>query len=57
MTKFYEIHNNNLIIKLAIRKTDCKAKSVCGVPEKVVELAENVSERLEPCCTADGNCC
>ncbi len=46
----FEIHNNNLIIKLAIEKTDCKAKSICGVEE----ILETVSE---PCCTPEGNCC
>ena len=49
----FEISNNNLIIKLAIEKTDCKAKSVCGVVEDV--KAVMVSD--EPCCTPDGNCC
>ena len=47
----FEIRNNNLIVKLAVEKTDCKAKSDCGVPE-VLETANN-----EPCCTPDGNCC
>ncbi len=47
----FEIKENNLIIKLAIEKTDCKAKEVCGVPEENEVMAE------EPCCTPDGNCC
>jgi len=49
----FEIRNNNLIIKLAVEKTDCKAKSDCDVPEEL----ETVSENNEPCCTPDGNCC
>ena len=49
----FEIQKNNLIIKLAIEKTDCKAKSVCGVPEEL----ETVSVTNEPCCSPDGGCC
>ena len=49
----FEIVQNNLIIKLAIEKTDCKAKDVCGVTEAL----ETVSANIEPCCTPDGNCC
>lgn len=49
----FEIRNKNLIIKLAIEKTDCKAKILCGVPEEL----EVVSANNEPCCTPDGNCC
>ena len=48
----FEIQGNNLIIKLAIEKTDCKAKSTCGVTEEV-ELI-NVGE---PCCSPTSNCC
>lgn len=46
----YEIINDNLIVKLAIEKTDCKAKEVCGTPE-----VATVSE--EACCTPGGGCC
>lgn len=49
----FEIQDNNLIIKLGVEKTDCKAKTVCGVVEKVKEVF--VSN--EPCCLPDGNCC
>jgi hypothetical protein len=48
----FEIQGNNLIVKLAIEKTDCKAKELCGVPE----VSETVSSN-EPCCSPDGNCC
>lgn len=48
----YEIHGNNLIIKLAVEKTDCKAKSTCGVPEEIEAIVNN-----EPCCTTNGGCC
>ncbi|WP_298493150.1 DUF6428 family protein [uncultured Algibacter sp.] len=52
----FEIQGQNLVIKLAIEKTDCKAKKLCGVPEKVVNILETVSGD-EPCCSPDGNCC
>ena len=50
----FEIHDQNLIFKLGVEKTDCKAKTVCGVVEEVKEAVSNVSE---PCCSPDGNCC
>ncbi|PWH84103.1 hypothetical protein DIS18_06040 [Algibacter marinivivus] len=53
----FEIKENNLIIKLAIQKTDCKAKELCGVPEQVVELAEKVVEKVESCCSPSSGCC
>jgi len=46
----FEIRDDNLIIKLAIEKTDCKAKDVCGV-----QVA--VKETLEACCSPTENCC
>ncbi|TYA74413.1 DUF6428 family protein [Seonamhaeicola marinus] len=49
----FEIQNNNLIFKLAVQKTDCKAKETCGVPVK----NERVLTSDEPCCSPDGNCC
>ena len=48
----FEIQGNNLIVKLAIEKTDCKAQELCGVSE----VLETVSSS-EPCCSSDGNCC
>ena len=48
----FEIRGNNLIVKLAVEKTDCKAKETCGVSE----VLETVSSE-EPCCSPDGNCC
>lgn len=53
----FEIKENNLIIKLAIKKTDCKAKELCGAPEQVVELAEKVVEKVESCCSPSSGCC
>lgn len=49
----FEIRGNNLLVKLAIEKTDCKAKELCGVTETL----ETVTSSDEPCCTPDGNCC
>ncbi|MDX1471143.1 MAG: DUF6428 family protein [Flavobacteriaceae bacterium] len=43
--------NNSLIVKLSIKKTDCKAKEICGVPEPASMV------EAEPCCSPDGNCC
>lgn len=45
----YEIRNNNLLFKLAIEKTDCKAKETCGIPEE--------AETEDACCTPSGGCC
>lgn len=52
----FEILGNNLTIKLAVKKTDCKAKELCGVPEKLENILEPVNND-EPCCSPDGNCC
>ncbi len=49
----FEIQGNNLIIKLGVEKTDCKAKSTCGVIEKVKEVV--LIDEL--CCSPDENCC
>lgn len=49
----FEIKDQKLIIKLAVEKTDCKAKVECGVVETIKEAVLNE----EPCCSPDGNCC
>lgn len=49
----FEIRGNNLLVKLGIEKTDCKAKTLCGIPE----VLETTLEGDEPCCTPNGNCC
>tara|TARA_R110002094_G_scaffold76612_7_gene83556 strand:- start:764 stop:1261 length:498 start_codon:yes stop_codon:yes gene_type:complete len=49
----FEIHDSNLIFKLAIEKTDCKAQEICGISE----VLEPVLEKDEPCCSPNGNCC
>lgn len=48
----FDIQGNNLIIKLAVKKTDCKAKSTCGVEEKEAAFAQD-----EACCSPVENCC
>ena len=53
----FEIQGKNLILKLAIEKTDCKAKGLCGVPEKVAAIAEDVVEKVEACCSPTSGCC
>ena len=45
----YEVKNNNLILKLAVEKTDCKAKDSCVIPEE-----ESVSDS---CCSPSSGCC
>ncbi|MCH7524575.1 MAG: hypothetical protein IIC74_06090 [Bacteroidetes bacterium] len=49
----FEIQGNNLIIKLGIEKTDCKAKSTCGV----VDEEKKVLVNNEVCCSQESNCC
>ena len=49
----YALQSNNLILKLAVQKTDCKAKDACGVMETVNQEARTA----EPCCEPGGNCC
>jgi len=44
----YEINDNKIIFKLAIEKTDCKAKDACKVEETVLEAA---------CCEPASGCC
>lgn len=46
----FRIADNNLIVKLAIEKTDCKARETCGVPVEV-EINEVAG------CTPGGGCC
>ncbi|MBJ6366786.1 DUF6428 family protein [Snuella sedimenti] len=48
----FEIQGNNLIVKLAVEKTDCKAKATCGVQETELAMADE-----QPCCEPGGNCC
>lgn len=47
----FEISDRNLTLKLAINKTDCKAKETCGVPETAVTSSQ------ETCCAPGSDCC
>jgi hypothetical protein len=47
----YNIKGENLIFKLAVQKTDCKAKELCGAPEPT----ETVNE--SSCCSPSSGCC
>lgn len=47
----YVYNGEKIILKLAARKTDCKAKDVCGVAEEVVEAATANS------CAPGSGCC
>lgn len=56
----YDVIGQNLVITLAIEKTNCKAKETCGISTPLnVNTAEVTSQvsKLEPCCASDGNCC
>ncbi len=46
----FEIQADNLILKLAVTKTDCKAKELCGV----VEVAGRTTEAA---CVPGSGCC
>ena len=49
----YSFENKQLVFKLQVEKTDCKAKETCGIAEP----AEIKAQKAEPCCSPDGNCC
>jgi hypothetical protein len=55
----FEIKDNNLIIKLAVEKTTCKANDICGITSKISKILEPISatKEQEPCCSPEGNCC
>jgi len=42
----FEINGQNLIIKLGVEKTNCKAKDTCCAPE----VLETANENAQPCC-------
>lgn len=46
----FVLEENNLIMKLGVEKTDCKAKDNCGVPVDKVK-------QEEACCSPSGGCC
>ena len=48
----FEIRDDNLIIKLSVEKTDCKAKSECCATEEAAAVTKE-----ELCCSPAENCC
>ncbi|MCP4978336.1 MAG: hypothetical protein GY931_19495 [Maribacter sp.] len=46
----FVLEENNLIMKLGVEKTDCKAKDACSVTVEKVE-------QEEACCSPSGGCC
>lgn len=48
----FEIHGNHLMFNLAISKTDCKAKELCGVPEPTTSSMEASGS-----CAPGSGCC
>lgn len=46
----FEITGNQLVMKLGVEQTDCKAKDECGVPIEVGAVEES-------CCTPGSGCC
>lgn len=48
----FEIKNNQLIIKLSVEKTDCKAQDICVSPQ----VKEIISSE-ESCCSSESGCC
>ncbi|WP_435579402.1 DUF6428 family protein [Gilvibacter sp.] len=46
----YEIRGNQILLKLAVAPTDCKAKDICGVPEPAVAEASNSCSPGSGCC-------
>lgn len=49
----FDITSNNLVLKLSINQTDCKAKDICGIEEpNKLELTNSTS-----CCDPKSGCC
>ena len=45
----YQVTNDDLIFKLGVEKTDCKAKETCGITETITETAS--------ACAPGSGCC
>lgn len=52
----FELRSNQLLLNLAVEKTDCKAKDECGVPEPEMATAAATSNE-QACCSPDSGCC
>lgn len=46
----FEINTNQLILKLGVEQTDCKAKDECGIPVEVGAQTENSCAPGSGCC-------
>lgn len=46
----FEINSDQLIMKLGVEQTDCKAKETCGVPDEKVAQEENACAPGSGCC-------
>lgn len=46
----FQIKSEQLILKLNVNPTDCKAKDVCGIPEPKELVAENTCAPGSGCC-------
>lgn len=46
----FEVDSDQLIIKLSVEQTDCKAKDTCGVPEEKVLQVEGACAPGSGCC-------
>ncbi len=47
----FVLNGNNLVFNLSIKKTDCKAKELCGIPEPMVISGDSNA------CTPGSGCC
>ena len=46
------VNNNQLLVQLSVKQTDCKAKENCGVP-----VGTEVNQVTEAACVPGGGCC
>ena len=46
----YEVRADQMIMKLGVERTDCKAKETCGIPAEISVEDDNA-------CTPGGGCC
>ncbi len=49
----FSLNQKELVIHLAVQKTDCKAKEACGVPETTVASEKETAA----CCSPESGCC
>lgn len=44
------IQEDKLILRLGVKRTECKASELCGI-------VEDIKETVEACCSPEGGCC